>query len=143
VAAPGRDGAYWFREAARGLGVTTRYGAIDIGCRVEVASPVYDEITRVLYDPKFLFVTPTHGDRTRTFCTNPGGRVRVESRNGFRLVNGDALKTRKTANTNFAILNTVSMTEPIQDTTEMGRKVPSSPTSGEEGRASSCSAWGI
>jgi len=123
VAAPGRDGAYWFREAARGLGVTTRYGSIDIGCRVEVASPVYEEITRVLYDPKFLFVTPTHGDPTRTFCTNPGGRVRVEARNGFRLVNGDALKTRKTANTNFAILNTVSMTEPIQDTTEMGRKV--------------------
>jgi len=123
VVAPGRDGAYWFRETARLLGVTTRYGAIDIGCRVEVASTVYDEITRVLYDPKFLFVTPTHGDRTRTFCTNPGGRVRVEVRDGFRLVNGDALKTRKTANTNFAILNTVSMTEPLQDTTEMGRKV--------------------
>jgi uncharacterized protein len=123
VAAPGRDGAYWFREAARRLGVRTRYGAIDIGCRVEVAFPVYDEITQVLYDPKFLFVTPMHGDRTRTFCTNPGGRVRAEIRNGFRLVNGDALKRRKTANTNFAILNTVSMTEPLQDTTEMGRKV--------------------
>ncbi|RJP25298.1 MAG: FAD-dependent oxidoreductase [Deltaproteobacteria bacterium] len=123
LAAPGRDGAYWFREEARGLGVSTRYGAIDIGCRVEVASPVYEEITRVLYDPKFLFVTPTHGDRTRTFCTNPGGRVRVEVRDGFRLVNGDALKARKTPNTNFAILNTVSMTEPVQDTTEMGRKV--------------------
>ncbi|MBP2675966.1 MAG: uncharacterized protein H6Q84_2806, partial [Deltaproteobacteria bacterium] len=123
VAAPGRDGAYWFRTAARRLGVETRYGAIDIGCRVEVASPLYDEITRVLYDPKFLFITPTHGDRTRTFCTNPGGRVRLEIRDGFRLVNGDALKSRKTANTNFAILNTVSMTEPIQDTTEMGRKV--------------------
>lgn len=123
VAAPGRDGAYWFREAARSLGVQTRWGAIDIGCRVEVALPVYDEITQVLYDPKFLFVTPTHGDRTRTFCTNPGGRVRVEVRNGFRLVNGDALKKRKTPCTNFAILNTVSMTEPLQDTTEMGRKV--------------------
>lgn len=123
VAAPGREGAYWFREVARSLGVDTRYGAIDIGCRVEVALPVYDEITQVLYDPKFLFVTPTHGDRTRTFCTNPGGRVRVEIRNGCRLVNGDALKKRKTRNTNFAILNTVSMTEPVQDTTEMGRKV--------------------
>jgi len=123
VAAPGRDGAYWFRQSARLLGVTTRYGSIDIGCRVEVASAVYEEITRVLYDPKFLFVTPTHGDRTRTFCTNPGGRVRVEMRDGFRLVNGDALKTRKTENTNFAVLNTVSMTEPVQDTTEMGRKI--------------------
>ncbi len=123
VAAPGRDGAYWFREAARSLGISTKCGDIDIGCRVEVASPVYEEVTRVLYDPKFIFVTPTHGDRTRTFCTNPGGRVRVEVRDGCRLVNGDALKKRKTPNTNFAILNTVSMTEPIQDTTEMGRKV--------------------
>ncbi len=123
MAAPGREGAYWFREVARRIGARTRYGAIDIGCRVEVAHAVYDEITQVLYDPKFLFVTPTHGDRTRTFCTNPGGRVRVEMRNGFRLVNGDALKKRKTPNTNFAILNTVSMTEPVQDTTEMGRKV--------------------
>ncbi|MGE5190253.1 MAG: NAD(P)/FAD-dependent oxidoreductase [Gemmatimonadota bacterium] len=123
VAAPGRDGAYWFREVARSLGARTKYGDIDIGCRVEVASPVYEDITQVLYDPKFLFVTPTHGDRTRTFCTNPGGRVRVEVRNGCRLVNGDALKRRKTPNTNFAILNTVSMTEPVQDTTEMGRKV--------------------
>jgi len=123
LAAPGREGAYWFREVARGIGVKIRYGAIDIGCRVEVAHAVYDEITQVLYDPKFLFVTPTHGDHTRTFCTNPGGRVRVEMRNGCRLVNGDALKKRKTPNSNFAILNTVSMTEPIQDTTEMGRKV--------------------
>lgn len=123
VAAPGREGAYWFREAAKRLGVRTRWGAIDIGCRVEVAFAVYDEITRVLYDPKFRFVTPTHGDRTRTFCTNPGGRVRVEFRDGCRLANGDALKRRKTPNTNFAILNTVSMTEPLQDTSEMGRKV--------------------
>ena len=123
LVAPGREGAYWFREVARGIGARTRYGAIDIGCRVEVARLVYDEITQVLYDPKFLFVTPTHGDRTRTFCTNPGGRVRVEMRNGYRLVNGDALKKKKTPNSNFAILNTVSMTEPIQDTTEMGRKV--------------------
>jgi uncharacterized FAD-dependent dehydrogenase len=123
VGAPGRWGAHWFREVARALGAVTRWGAIDIGCRVEVAAPVYEEITRVLYDPKFLFVTPTHGDRTRTFCTNPGGRVRTELRDGCRLVNGDALKRRKTACTNFAILNTVSMTEPLQDTAEMGRRV--------------------
>jgi uncharacterized FAD-dependent dehydrogenase len=123
LAAPGRWGARWFRDAARALGAGTRWGAIDIGCRVEVEAPVYDEITRVLYDPKFLFVTPTHGDRTRTFCTNPGGRVRTEVRDGCRLVNGDALKMRKTGCTNFAILNTVSMTEPLQDTAEMGRRV--------------------
>jgi uncharacterized FAD-dependent dehydrogenase len=123
VASPGREGAYWFREKARKLGVLTAFGAIDIGCRVELASVVYDEITSVLYDPKFIFCTPTHQDRTRTFCTNPGGRVCLEEHAGFRLVNGDALKARKTRNTNFAILNTVSMTEPIQDTTEMGQQI--------------------
>ena len=123
LASPGREGAHWFREKARGLGARTDYGAIDIGCRVEVAAAVYEEITAVLYDPKFIFSTPTHQDRTRTFCTNPGGRVRVEEHHGFRLVNGDALKAEKTANTNFAILNTVTMTEPLQDTTEMGQQV--------------------
>lgn len=125
LACPGREGAHWFREKARCLGVRTEYGAIDIGCRVEVASAVYDEITGVLYDPKFIFNTPTHQDRTRTFCTNPGGRVRVEEHRDFRLVNGDALKAQKTSNTNFAILNTVSMTEPLQDTTAMGQQVAS------------------
>jgi hypothetical protein len=123
LASPGREGAHWFREKARRLGVQSHYGAIDIGCRVEMASAVYDEITSVLYDPKLIFWTPTHQDRTRTFCTNPGGRVRVEEHRGFRLVNGDALKAEKTRNTNFAILNTVSMTEPLQDTMEMGQQV--------------------
>ncbi len=123
LGAPGREGAYWFREKAKGLGVETGQGAIDIGCRVEVASAVYDEMTSVLYDPKLIFTTPTYQDHTRTFCTNPGGRVRVEEHQGFRLVNGDALKAHKTANTNFALLNTVTMTEPIQDTTEMGQQV--------------------
>jgi uncharacterized FAD-dependent dehydrogenase len=123
VCSPGREGAYWFREKARALGVHTGHGAIDIGCRVEIASAVYEEITDVLYDPKFIFCTPTHQDRTRTFCTNPGGHVRIEEHGDFRLVNGDALKSSKTANTNFAILNTVGMTEPLQDTTEMGQQV--------------------
>jgi len=123
IACPGREGAHWLREKARALGVHPGYGAIDIGCRVELASAVYDELTDVLYDPKLIFRTPTHQDRTRTFCTNPGGRVRVEEHRGFRLVNGDALKAAKTANTNFAILNTVTMTEPLQDTAEMGQQV--------------------
>jgi uncharacterized FAD-dependent dehydrogenase len=123
VCSPGREGAYWFREKARALGVQTGHGVIDIGCRVEIASAVYEEITDVLYDPKFIFCTPTHQDRTRTFCTNPGGHVRIEEHGDFRLVNGDALKASKTTNTNFAILNTVGMTEPLQDTTEMGQQV--------------------
>ena len=90
---------------------------------MEVGAAVYDEITQVIYDPKFHFVTPTHEDATRTFCTNPGGWVCLEESEGFRLVNGHAFRHRRTASTNFALLNTVTMTEPLQDNTEMGRKV--------------------
>ena len=142
LGAPGREGAYWFREKARALGVETRHGAIDIGCRVELASAVYEEITAVLYDPKLIFTTPTHQDRTRTFCTNPGGRVRVETHRGFRLVNGDALKSSKTPNTNFALLNTVTMTEPLQDTTEMGQQVAHFANFWGGGNSLICQRWG-
>lgn len=142
LGAPGREGAYWFREKARALGVETRHGAIDIGCRVELASAVYDELTTVLYDPKLVFTTPTYQDRTRTFCTNPGGRVRVEEHQGFRLVNGDALKSSKTANTNFALLNTVTMTEPLQDTTEMGQQVARFANFWGGGQSLICQRWG-
>ena len=142
VAAPGREGAYWFREAARSLGVETRQGAIDIGCRVELASAVYDEITRVIYDPKFHFVTPTHEDSTRTFCTNPGGRVCVEEVDEFRLVNGHAFRDRKTKNTNFALLDTVMMTEPVQDNTEMGRIVAKFANFWGGGRSLIVQRWG-
>ncbi|NIO16883.1 MAG: FAD-binding protein [Deltaproteobacteria bacterium] len=123
VAAPGREGAYWFREVARALGTEMQFGPIDIGCRIEVSASVMEEITSVLYDPKFHFVTPTHRDMTRTFCTNPFGRVRIEKNQDYVLVNGDALKKKKTKNTNFAILNTVTMTEPVQDTKLMGIKI--------------------
>jgi uncharacterized FAD-dependent dehydrogenase len=91
----GREGAHWFREKARGLGVQTNYGALDIGCRVELTSAVYDEITAVLYDPKFIYWTPSHQDRTRTFCTNPGGRVWVEEHRGFPLVKGGCPEGRE------------------------------------------------
>ncbi len=123
IAAPGREGAYWFREIAKEMGAKLSFGPIDIGCRVEVSDRVMEELTSIIYDPKFHFITPTHGDRTRTFCTNPGGRVRLERNDQYVLVNGDALKRKKTGNTNFAILNTVTMTEPVQDTKLMGMKV--------------------
>jgi uncharacterized FAD-dependent dehydrogenase len=125
LSAPGRDGAYWFREIAKKLGIDYYWSAVDIGVRVELLKEIYDPVTDVIYDPKFVFKTKCHGDKVRTFCTNPGGRVRIEPKNGkgFHLVNGDALKDQKTKNTNFAILNTINLTEPYADTTEMARSI--------------------
>jgi uncharacterized FAD-dependent dehydrogenase len=83
----------------------------------------YDPITDIVYDPKFIFTTSRHGDKVRTFCTNPGGRVRVENYFDFKLVNGDALSGKKTENTNFALINTVELTKPFSDTTEFGQMI--------------------
>ena len=123
LASPGRSGAYWFRDTSRKTGVNNNFGPIDVGIRVELNREFYDAITDVVYDPKFIFHTRRHGDRVRTFCTNPGGRVRIENYDNFKLINGDALFDRKTENTNFALINTVSLTQPFSDTTEFGRMI--------------------
>jgi uncharacterized FAD-dependent dehydrogenase len=123
LAAPGRSGAYWFRDVAERLSINHNFGPIDVGIRIELNRKFYDTITDIVYDPKFIFRTARHGDRVRTFCTNPGGRVRVEDYLQFKLVNGDALSGRKTKNTNFALLNTIALTKPFSDTTEFGQVI--------------------
>ncbi|MFO7570831.1 MAG: FAD-dependent oxidoreductase [Smithellaceae bacterium] len=123
LAAPGRSGAYWFRDVADVLGVSHHFGPIDVGIRLELNRQFYDFITDIVYDPKFIFTTARHGDKVRTFCTNPGGRVRMENYGDFKLVNGDALSGKKTGNTNFALINTVVLTKPLSDTTEFGQSI--------------------
>ena len=123
LAAPGRCGAYWFRDVANELHIRHNFGPIDVGIRLELNRKFYDDLTDNVYDPKFIFRTQRHGDKVRTFCTNPGGRVRVENYLNFKLINGDALSGRKTDNTNFALINTVGLTEPFSDTTEFGQMI--------------------
>lgn len=123
VAAPGRSGAYWFRDLADKLRITHNFGPIDVGIRLELSRQFYDCITDIVYDPKFIFKTHRHGDTVRTFCTNPGGRVRIEKYGDFELINGDALSGKKTNNTNFALINTVTLTKPLSDTTEFGQSI--------------------
>ena len=123
LAAPGRSGAYWFRDIAKELHIQHNFGPIDVGIRIELNRKFYNPITDIVYDPKFIFTTSRHGDKVRTFCTNPGGRVRVENYCDFKLVNGDALSGKKTENTNFALINTVELTKPFSDTTEFGQMI--------------------
>lgn len=129
IVAPGRSGSYKFREQSKKLGIQAKYGPIDVGMRVEVPYQVFEPITKYLYDPKFVYVTRCHGDKTRTFCTNPQGYVKLEpvenaiEYSGIKAlpINGDAYRRKKSQNTNFAILHTIQLTEPDIDTTEFGR----------------------
>ncbi|MFH0752410.1 MAG: NAD(P)/FAD-dependent oxidoreductase [archaeon] len=128
VAAPGRGGAYWFRDQAESLGLEYRFGEIDVGVRVEIDAEAYKEVTDLFYDPKFKMITRKYNDPVRTFCTNPQGEVTAElitdtKGENIILVNGHANKEHKTQNTNFAILYTINLTNPQGDTTEYGRNI--------------------
>ena len=123
IAAPGRAGAYWLREEAAKLGITTEYGPIDVGVRVEFPAEIYAPIERVMYDAKLRVRTATYDDMVRTFCTNPRGFVVKETYEEFCLVNGHAENEEKTANTNFALLSHIELTDPVEDTTEYGRAI--------------------
>jgi uncharacterized protein len=123
ISSPGRAGSTWFREKADKLGINYTWGPIDVGVRIEMHKTHYDDLTNILYDPK-LIMEKKDREFTRTFCTNPGGRVRLEKLNEdnetFYLINGDANKNSKTENTNFAILTRFYLTEPLIDTRKEG-----------------------
>lgn len=123
ICAPGRVGSTWFREKADKLGINYSWGAIDVGIRVEMPKEYYEDLTNIIYDPK-LIMDKKDKEFTRTFCTNPGGRIRLErfyeDGKEFFLINGDANKDSKTKNTNFAILTRFYLTKPLVDTRKEG-----------------------
>ncbi len=123
IAAPGRAGSYWLREQVKNLGVTTSFGPIDVGIRVEFPYEIYDKIADVMYDAKFRLYTKCYDDLVRTFCTNPQGFIAKEVYDDFVLVNGHAKRDSKTVNTNFALLSRVSLTDPVEDSTSYGRDI--------------------
>ena len=77
----------------------------------------------VIYDPTFFVQTGKYDDQTRTFCTNQGGFVSLESYSDFVCVNGHAYHDRKSTNTNFAFLSKVVLTEPVTDNQAYGEAI--------------------
>ena len=82
-----------------------------------------EDITGVIYDPPIFIKTKTNGDEIRTFCTNPGGYVTKENYYGFICVNGHSLKDVKSANSNFAFISKVGLTEPVTNTRLYGESI--------------------
>ncbi len=122
LVAPGRDGAEWFSEQARGLGLKLMNNGIDVGVRVEVRDDTLRQITDLLYEAKLYFES-RNGDRVRTFCMCPGGFVSIENYRGLKTVNGHSYKERKSNNTNFAMLMTQVFTEPFDDPLGYGKYI--------------------
>ncbi|MFQ6053071.1 MAG: NAD(P)/FAD-dependent oxidoreductase, partial [Candidatus Bathyarchaeia archaeon] len=124
--APGRGGSGWLAGLMGRLGVGLRFNPIDIGFRVEVSNEVMDEIIYGCgcWDPKFHIYTPSYDDFVRTFCVCPRGFVVREAyEDALFGVNGHSMRERGSPNTNFALLTRVSLTEPLENTTEYGRHI--------------------
>ncbi|MEM0361103.1 MAG: NAD(P)/FAD-dependent oxidoreductase [Sulfolobales archaeon] len=124
ILATGRSGADWFSGITKKLGVAVIPGPLDVGVRVEVQSVVMDEVTRVVRDPKIIMYTKAFDDKVRTFCTNPGGFVIKEVYDdGTVGVNGESYNSKSSGNTNFALLSTIRLTNPLEDTVEYGKSI--------------------
>lgn len=123
IIAPGRTGAKWVQEIADKHNIPYISQSIEIGVRVEVRKEILESITSVIYDPSIFIKTKTYDDEIRTFCTNPGGYVTKENYYGYICVNGHALKSKKSNNSNFAFISKINLTEPVTNTREYGESI--------------------
>ncbi len=123
IVAPGRTGAKWIQELADKYNIPYISQSIEIGVRVETRREILEDICSIIYDPTIFIKTDTYGDEIRTFCTNPGGYVTKENYYGYICVNGHALKSKKSNNSNFAFISKVSLTEPVTNTRLYGESI--------------------
>ena len=124
--APGRIGSAWLIDRMRALGVAMRHNPIDVGVRVEVPNEIMDRVTQGYgcWDPKFHMHTPSYDDFVRTFCVCPHGFVVREAYgDGLFGANGHSMRDTESPNTNFALITRVSLTQPLENTTEYGQRI--------------------
>ena len=117
IVSVGRSGSKWMETVCRDLDIATKSNRVDIGVRVEIPAVIFQHITSELYEGKIVYRTEKFEDRVRTFCMNPNGIVVTENTNGIVTVNGHSFEdpTKKTQNTNFALLVAKHFSEPFKD----------------------------
>ena len=123
IAGPGRSGAAWLRGEALRLRLHTEAGAVDLGVRVEVPAAVVQELTDSLFEFKLLYWSKTFDNLVRTFCVCPHGEVVTVRTDDVITVNGHSYESRRTDNTNFAVLVTSRFTEPFDDPIAYGQYI--------------------
>lgn len=123
LVAPGRVGADFVDKIVEKHGIKAEHAPIDVGVRIEVPAIVMDPITAINRDPKFHIMTKSYDDFVRTFCTNERGFVVKEDYGEFIGVNGHGMKDSFSENTNFAFLDRIKLTEPLENTTRYGISV--------------------
>jgi uncharacterized FAD-dependent dehydrogenase len=123
IVAPGREGALWLERLAKTMGLSLLKNPVDIGVRVELPASVLEPLTKIVYEPKLIFYSRKYHDKIRTFCVNPYGEIVKEYVKGVWIVNGHSYSSKRTDNTNFALLVSTYFTEPFDEPHLYGRYV--------------------
>ncbi len=121
----GRSGSKWMQTVCESLDIPTKSNRVDIGVRVELPAVIFSDLTDELYESKIVYQTEKFEDRVRTFCMNPNGIVVNENTNGIVTVNGHSFEdpSKKTENTNFALLVAKHFSEPFKDSNGYGESI--------------------
>ena len=121
----GRSGSSWMQRVCTELQIPTKSNRVDLGVRVELPAEIFSSITDELYESKIVYRTRKFEDNVRTFCMNPRGIVVNENTNGIITVNGHSFEdeSRKTENTNFALLVSKHFSEPFNDSNSYGESI--------------------
>lgn len=121
----GRSGSKWMEKICDELQIPTSSNRVDIGVRVELPAVIFAHLTDKLYESKIVYRTEKFEDRVRTFCMNPYGSVVNENTNGIITVNGHSFEdpSKRTENTNFALLVAKHFSEPFKDSNGYGESI--------------------
>ena len=120
----GRKGANWLAEICNKYKIKTDSGIIDIGIRYELPDEIMKDVNKYLYEAKFIARVKPFKDKVRTFCQNPSGFVATEVYdNNIILANGHSYKTKKSTNTNLAILVSHHFSTPFDRPLDYGRNI--------------------
>lgn len=127
IFAVGRAGSRFFSKWCKEHDIPLSNNQVDVGVRVELPSYIWEDFSRKIYEPKIWYRSKQYGDTTRMFCFNERGNVVTENTSGVLTVNGHSYRdqSRKTENSNFALLSTIKFTEPFKEPIEYARHVAS------------------
>ncbi|MEG0692317.1 MAG: FAD-dependent oxidoreductase [Oscillospiraceae bacterium] len=123
--AVGRAGSRFFSKWCTTNKIPLQNNQVDVGVRVELPSIIWEDFSKKIYEPKIWHRSKQYGDTTRMFCFNERGQVVTENTSGVLTVNGHSYRdeSRKTKNSNFALLSTIRFTEPFKEPIEYARSV--------------------
>jgi len=124
--ATGRTGTLQLRNILDNLGIEYSFSPIDIGFRLEFPSECYDILVQDYGIWDFKASGFLNDQKWRTFCCCHKGFVIQESYGFFYNreligVNGHSALRTKSSNSNMALLATVHLTEPFEDTSLFGQ----------------------